>query len=426
MTRHSSLPLPSLPLDYGVNTALTDSERTLSEGASSLQVCDSILAFDAQEWNAALPEEEPQLRHDFLFAAQSSGMMKRPRYLAVSHQGRIAGVAVVFQSEIDLLTLAAPSLKQWAARVRKGPMKRLGILRAHTCGPIITNCRPNLALAPQLEGAEREKVARQLVEAVEGLSGPGLRLFFELPDESVTQFGPALRTSGFVQAASLPGTRIDIEQDWHSLDDYTGAMRKLYRRAVRDDQERSTSLDIRVETNFGHLAEEAHALYSQVLARAEATFEELTPAFFRALGDCECARLVTAREKATGRLVGIELLMETRAGVQDLYTGVDYAVNDDYNVYFNLIYPAIALACERGVSHVSTGQTSYKFKSRLGVQGFRLSLFIKHHNGLVNFLLRRLHPVICPVVHVEPHRVFKSQAHHVDTPSRKRAAVASE
>ena len=410
-----------MSLDYGVNAALSDSERTLSEAPSSLRVRDSICDYDADEWNAALPDTEPQLRHDFLLAAQSSGMMHAPRYLSVSRGGRIAGVAVVFESNIDLLTLAAPSLKQWAARVRKGPLKRLGILRAHTCGPIITNCRPNLALAPWLEGAARADVARELAEAIEGLPGAGLRLFFELPDESVAEFGSALQECGFVQAESLPGTRIAIEDDWTCLDDYTGAMRKTYRRAVRDDQERGAALDIRIESDFGHLAEEAHALYSQVLARAEATFEELTPAFFRALGNCECARLVTARERESGKLVGIELLMETPAGVQDLYTGVDYAVNDTYNVYFNLIYPAIALACEHGLSHVSTGQTSYKFKSRLGVQGFALSLFIKHHNPLINFLLRRLHPVICPHVEVVPHRVFKSQAHHVDTPSRKGA-----
>jgi predicted N-acyltransferase len=381
-----------------------------------VEVRDSISAFDADVWNAVVPSEEPQLRHDFLRAAEVSGAVQCPRYLTVSRDGRLAGVAVAFQSDIDLLTLAAPSLKAKINRIRRGPLKRLGVLRAHVCGPIITNCRPNLALAPWLEGKERREAARELARAVEDLPGGALRVFFEMPRQAVEDFGGALEECGFVRAASLPGTRLNIARDWHCFEDYVGAMRKLYRRAVRDDQERGQELHIAVESNFGHLADEVCALYSNVVARAQSTFRELTPAFFREFGACEQARLVTAREKSTGKLVGIELLLVGENGVQDLYTGVDYAYNERYNVYFNLMYPAIALACERGFAQVTTGQTSYAFKSRIGVEAFELSLYLKHHNPLVNALLRVLHPVICPTVETSSHRVFKSQAQHVDTP----------
>ncbi len=383
---------------------------------AKIEVCDSITAFDPDIWNSVLSDDEPQLRHDFLRAAEVSGAVQRPRYLAASRNGRVAGVAVAFQSDIDLLTLAAPSLKAKVASIRRGPLKRLGFLRAHVCGPIITNCRPNLALAPWLAGEERKEVARELTRAVEDLPGGALRVFFEMPRQAVEDFGLALEECGFVCAASLPGTRLDIPRDWHNFEDYVGAMRKLYRRAVRDDQERGQELDIQIESNFGHLADEVFALYSNVVARAQSTFEELTPAFFREFGACEQARLVTAREKSTGKLVGIELLLVGENGVQDLYTGVDYAYNERYNVYFNLMYPAIALACERGFSQVTTGQTSYTFKSRIGVEAFDLSLYLKHRNPLVNALLRVLHPVICPKIETSGHRVFKSQAQHVDTP----------
>ena len=59
-------------------------------------------------------------------------------------------------------------------------------------------------------------------------------------------------------------------------------------------------------------------------------------------------------------------------GVQDLYTGVDYNYNEQYRVYFNLVYPGIALACEGPYQRITTGQTSYAFKSRLGVETFPL------------------------------------------------------
>ncbi|RYX81755.1 GNAT family N-acetyltransferase [bacterium] len=247
-----------------------------------------------------------------------------------------------------------------------------------------------------------------------------LLVLFELDERAIDNFGEALEKSGHIKAASLPGTKIHIEAEWDGLEGYVGAMRKLYRRAVRDDQAKAQELDIQIETDFAELADEVFVLYSNVLARAQSTFETLTPEFFRAFARCADSRLVTARLKETGQLIGVEMLLLGDNMVQDLYTGVDYLYNESHNVYFNLAYPAIDLACREGMQFVSTGQTSYKFKSRLGVKPFQLSVYIKHRNLFVNALLSRLHPFICPEVPTFEHRVFKSEAHHVNTAAKSK------
>jgi len=252
---------------------------------------------------------------------------------------------------------------------------------------------------------------------MDGLGSASLRVFFELDETASAQFGPALEASGHVKAASLPGTRLPVE--WNSFEGYVGEMRKIYRRAVRDDQAKGAGLSIRIEEDFADLADEVFALYWQVLERAQSNFETLTPAFFREFAACKDSRLVTARLKETGQLVGVELLLVGDSMVQDLYTGVDYRYNEEFNVYFNLVYPAIELACESGFGFVSTGQTSYKFKSRLGIEPFRLSVYLKHRNPVINAILRRIHPLICPETPTVEHRVFKSEAQHINTPSRK-------
>jgi len=411
MTHPSALSLPRL---------------TPSVSSASLSGCAisaSILDFEASEWNTLISKDEPQLRHDFLLAAEKSGMAINPRYVSVRRQGRLAGVAILADADIDLFTLAAPGLKRLAERVRRGPLKRFLILRAQTCGPVITNCRPNMALAPWLSENEHAEVARELVEALDAIGPASLRVFFEMDETVSAQFGPAFKHSAYIKAASLPGTRLPIE--WGSFEEYVGAMRKFYRRAVRDDQAKATGLTIEIEENFAHLADEVSALYLQVLERAQNNFETLTPDFFREFSACEGSRLVTARLKETGQLVGVELLFVGETMVQDLYTGVDYRFNEEFNVYFNLVYPAIQLACERGFRFVSTGQTSYKFKSRLGIEPFRLSIFIKHRNPIVNAILRRIHPLICPETPTVEHRVFKSEAHHINTPPKPKREVTT-
>lgn len=379
--------------------------------------CD-VREFDAFEWNALISRDEPQLRHDVLLAAQTSGVAKNPRYIVVRRAGILAGVAAMCEGDIDLLTLAAPGLKHVAAKIRRGPLKRLGILRAQTCGPLITNCRPNMALAPELGGEARKAVALELVRVLDAQGHAGLRVVFELDERACEDFGAALEACGHVCAASLPGTRIQIEPEWNCLENYTSAMRKLYRRAVRDDQLKAAGLDIHIESDFAHLADEVHALYSNVLERAETTFEPLTSAFFRDFAACADSRLVTARLRENGQLVGVELLLVGDNMVQDLYTGIDYRFNESHNIYFNLVYPAIDLACRSGYSFISTGQTSYKFKSRLGIEPFPLSLYLKHRNPLFNALLHRIHPLICPKTPTFEHRVFKSEAHHINTPPK--------
>ncbi len=411
MTHPSTVALPRFETVPALHCALESEVRF------------DISDFDADQWDALVSRDEPQLRHDFLLAAQQSGLMRNPRYVTVNRAGRLVGAAVLSDNDIDLLTLAAPQLKKMAAKIRRGPLRRLGILRAQTCGPVITNCRPNLIMSSELSIEAKSSVSFELIKLLDKAAKAPLLVFFELDERTSGDFGAALEKYRHIKAASLPGTKIRIEPEWHDLEGYVGAMRKLYRRAVRDDQAKGQGLDIRIESDFTDLADEVFVLYSNVLARAQSTFETLTPEFFRAFASCADSRLVTARLKETGQLVGIEMLLLGDNMVQDLYTGVDYRYNESHSVYFNLAYPAIDLACREGLQFVSTGQTSYKFKSRLGVEPFPLSVYIKHRNPLLNALLARIHPLICPEVPTFEHRVFKSEAHHVNMASKSQATI---
>lgn len=375
--------------------------------AIQVAVATSIAQFAVARWNGLVSRDEPQLRHDVLCAAEKSGMVNNPRYVTVERQGELVAVAVTASLPIDLLTLAAPNLKSLATKIRRGRLRNFLLLQSVACGPIITNCRPNLYVSPDLTGAARAEVCAALIQAIDALPGGGLRVFFEHPLESADDLQNAFTENGYVRALSLPGTRLEIR--WPNFKAYTDGMRKFYRRTIRHDQKAGAQLEFNIERDFGQLAPEVHRLYRNVVARANTSFEELTEEFFREIGSCEDARLVTARLKTTGELVGVELLLLGETGMQDLYTGVNYDYNDECNVYFNLIYPGIAMACESGYQRLVTGQTSYKFKSRLGVETFDLFIFIKHRNPLVNAFLHRFHPLFCPTTETFHHHVFHDE-----------------
>ncbi len=392
-------PLSLVPL-----TPLSVAAPPLPEAPLEVEMRRSIFDFEAAAWDALVPRDEPQLRFEFLKAVETSRMGQNPSYFAVRQNARIVAVAVAYETDIDLLTLASPKLNRFATAIRRGPLKRFLIARAMSCGPVITNCRPNLLLCPTLSPAAKQEAAQLLVRSLDKAQGGDLRVLFEYSNHAAHDFEAALEQAGYARGASLPGTHLEIV--WPDFESYMNAMRKFYRRSIKDDMAAGVDLDIRIESDFSALAGEACALYENVLARASNVLERLTPEFFAALGSFEQARLVTAREKSSGRLVGIELLLVGDTTIQDLYTGVDYALNDQQSIYFNLIYPGIAMACREGFKTLSTGQTSYTFKSRLGVQPFGLSIFVKHRNPIINALIRRFKNVLCPVVETPTHRVF--------------------
>ena len=404
-SRTLSLPLPA-PETLPPVAPVLDAAHDLK----SFKVA-TIEAVNRIEWDALVPRDEPHLRADFLAAVEKSGMAKKAEYLMVrGAQGlrddALLGVAVVYHTEIDLLSLASPKLKNLAHLVRRGPLKRFLIARALSCGPVINNCRSNFFIAPEADEKLAQRVMEKLVERVNRLRGGALRLFFELDDAQNARYADALKGGGFLRGASLPGTRLPIA--WESFEDYQGAMRKFYRRAVVADLRVAQQLDIRIESDFSHLADEACALYRNVVERAQTVIETLTPEFFAEIGKLEAARLVTAREKSSGRLVGVELLLLGENSLQDLYTGVDYSLNETHRLYFNLSYPGIEMACRENLRCISMGQTSYAFKSRLGVQSYPLHIYVKHRNAAVQWLLKHGHKLIFPEVEVPVHRVFRS------------------
>jgi hypothetical protein len=72
-----------------------------------------------------------------------------------------------------------------------------------------------------------------------------------------------------------------------------------------------------------------------------------------------------------------------------LYAGLDYALNAELDLYFNLMYATLDRALHKGVSKIHVGQTAGVFKARLGCSSEPMYAFIKGHGPLMSWLVRR-------------------------------------
>jgi hypothetical protein len=71
-----------------------------------------------------------------------------------------------------------------------------------------------------------------------------------------------------------------------------------------------------------------------------------------------------------------------------LYAGLDYRLNDNLDLYFNLVYAGLDRALRKRVSKILVGQSANVFKARLGCHSEPLYVFAK---GLGPLMSRVIH-----------------------------------
>jgi Acetyltransferase (GNAT) domain len=71
-----------------------------------------------------------------------------------------------------------------------------------------------------------------------------------------------------------------------------------------------------------------------------------------------------------------------------LYAGLDYQLNHEFDLYFNLVYASLDRALRKHVSRIELGLGADAFKARLGCYSEPLYVFAKGQGPLMSFMLR--------------------------------------
>jgi hypothetical protein len=359
----------------------------------------------AATWDALVPKDVPHLRSGFLKAAERGGMIQAPDYLLVSRDGRPAAAAVAYTLSVDAATLPLPGPPSWVGRIRR--LVPGSLLRPHRiCGSPISNGESGVYFDPQLSPDLRRPVLARIVQEVTRSSRLNHTLFFkDFGSEEVTGFANELEKLGFFSVDPGPGTRLVLR--WSSFDEYMTAMRTKYRAQLRKDLKAGQDLEFSLLDSFAELAPRATALYLNVVAQAALTMQVASETFFATLSDFDQAKLLVARLRPTGEVVGINVLLFGDTCMQNVYIGFDYELNKRCRIYFNLFEYSLRLALERNCKVATFGQTSYDFKARLGANPFPLTAYMKHRLWPIHHLLRSSRDKIFPKTEeVVSHDIF--------------------
>ncbi|SEC68111.1 Peptidogalycan biosysnthesis/recognition [Bradyrhizobium erythrophlei] len=203
---------------------------------------------------------------------------------------------------------------------------------------------------------------------------------------------------------------------FRSFGEYLGTIKARYRNQITRSQKKFAAAGLRaVHVTDGQeirrrFTPEVHRLYAAVHAKSKTKLEFLPLEFFRELPDAlpEQVEVMFVEDMtAEGRVVGFTLAMRANGTHYNVYSGVDYKMNERAHIYFNLFYHDLDYAFSIGTTEVHLGETSDGFKSRLGTETVPMYCYVKARNPVVQAIVKRLARQLFPEQHVERQNVFK-------------------
>ena len=175
---------------------------------------------------------------------------------------------------------------------------------------------------------------------------------------------------------------------------YCAALRKRYRQQINRSRRklRRPGLELMVlsdpEDILRAYTSEVHALYHQMADRAAIRLEVLPIEFLhqaalRLEGHIE---LIAIRKDA--QIVAFACCLHAQSTYYTMYGGLDYRLNHEFDLYFNLVYALLDRGLQKRVSIIVFGIGADAVKSRIGCYSERLYVFAKGRKPLMSLIIR--------------------------------------
>jgi predicted N-acyltransferase len=357
--------------------------KAMNSAEYDFEVYDSIDRVDPSEWNSLRDAaSDPFMDPQFIQAVESAfAKTCRFRHVVVrDSQRRPIAIACLSSYSIGGASLARGRVQKILAgleRVAPWFFRSKLIL----CGLPVSAGQSHLRFAP---GADRAAVLRGLDRVACQFARrewARLILFKEIDEAGRADLGP-LESLGYRRADSFPMNR--VEPGSRDFADYLSRFPSKKRRPLRRSQKRLAENGLRVVELFGRdgaadlYTDRVHRLYEAVANRSAVQFEQLPSEFPRELARRMPDKTLFTLIYRGDDVVGFSMSLVSETTFHGMVLGVDYDVNAEAEVYFNLLYQSMDSAFRHRAQEICIGQTTDALKhDKLGCYQVPLSVYVK-------------------------------------------------
>jgi predicted N-acyltransferase len=362
--------------------------------AYTYRLSDSIDRLELSDLEKLRSQAKPSPFADprFLAAVEiSMGEVNQFKYVLLYDRNRPVAFATLTIMTIDLADFADDGVLKRIIQHTPTALSRLRYLRMVVCGlPISTGHSP-LVFAPEcdrpqvfvtLDGIIREAAAAAKANAV-------VYKEFEKDDLSWTS---SLLDLGYQRSSTPPA--YFLQAKFRNLDDYCRALRSHYRKQVKRSLRKraDAGLEVAVLADASEIlrsyTSEVHGLYHQMREKAQVKYETLSIDFLHELARRMSGPIQLIVLTHASKIVAFGWCLQGPDSYHMMYAGLDFALNEKMDLYFNLHYAALDCALRSGVSRIEFGVTADAFKARLGCYAEPLHFFTKGIGPLMSLMVR--------------------------------------
>jgi predicted N-acyltransferase len=360
----------------------------------SYDVQDSIRKLDWAEWDSLRDvKSDPFMDPRFIEAVENSmGDQCRFRHVVVRDaQGRPMATACLSSFVIVGASLAKGAAGKFLGLVQRA-IPRINRSTLILCGLPVSAGQSHIRFAPDADRAAALRIVDAVARKFASAEWARLILFKEIDADGCRELAP-LVSLGYRRADSFPLNHAPCE--YGDFEDYLSHVSSKKRWKARRSQEKFANSGLRVVKCFGrdHVAElytdDVHRLFEAVENRSAVQFGNLPAEFFR-----ELARRLPDNTAFTfvyrgDEVVGFSASLFSETTFHSLFVGLDYGVNSQTDLYFNLLYDVVDIALRRRPQKIVAGQTADAVKHhKLGCYQLPMSLYVKGGRWSMRLVLK--------------------------------------
>jgi predicted N-acyltransferase len=358
------------------------------------EVYDSIGRVDPGEWNSLRDAASDPFMDPRFIEAVEIGFAKACRFRhVIVRDGRRRPMAIACLSSYSIggASLAKGRVQKVVAgleRVAPWLFRSKLIL----CGLPVSAGQSHVRLAPEADRAAVLRCLDRVACQFARREWARLILFKEIDEAGCSDLEP-LKSLGYRRADSFPMNR--VEPGSRDFADYLSRFPSKKRRPIRRSQKRLAENGLRVVELYGRdgvadlYTDAVHKLYKAVAERSDVQFEQLPLEFPRELARRMPDNTVFTLIYRGEEIVGFSLSLVSETTFHGMVLGVDYEVNAEAEVYFNLLYQSIDTALRHGAQGICIGQTTDALKhDKLGCYQVPLSIFVKGGRWTMRVVLK--------------------------------------
>ncbi len=189
-----------------------------------------------------------------------------------------------------------------------------------------------------------------------------------------------------------PDMVFKVNPEWKDYQDYIGAVRSKYRVKFKKVKKKGNNLNIRKldESDALTYNDQMYSMYKDTADRATFSLFLLHENYFstlkKVLGDNLSLFGVFLEE----RMVGFFTFVKNGDAADAHFLGYDVHLNSKYQLYFNILLKLVEEAILIKAKYLNLSRTALEIKSSVGAEPYRMNVFLKHRNPLLNIILPTL------------------------------------